>query len=306
MKSLNPVTLLFVGLLLLVTACGKDAEPVGSEKQGPLTVYTVNEPLRYFAERLGGKGIQVVFPMKEPGDPAFWKPDANTVLAYQQADLILRNGADYAKWMAKVSLPGSKVVDTSKAFHDRLIEIQASVTHQHGPSGKHSHSGHAFTTWLDPLLALEQARAVKDALQTRLPDQVQAIEKRFESLNKDLQGLDAEIRAIVSQKPALPLLASHPVYQYLQQRYGLALESLHWEPDEIPSSDQWSTLEKILARHPAKSMLWESEPLPAVQKKLEAQGILCLIYDPCPTRPKQGDFMGRMRENVQNLGKAWH
>jgi hypothetical protein len=38
-------------------------------------------------------------------------PDTETIAAYQAADLILINGADYAKWTTKVSLPRSRLVD---------------------------------------------------------------------------------------------------------------------------------------------------------------------------------------------------
>ena len=64
-----------------------------------LNVYTENYPLAYFAERVAGDLESVTFPAPQ------------TVAAYQGADLILRNGADYAKWAAKASLPFSRTVD---------------------------------------------------------------------------------------------------------------------------------------------------------------------------------------------------
>jgi len=304
--SATRASVLLTSLLVLFSACGdKKPETTTKTRKGPLVVYTVNEPLRYFAERLGGDAVRVVFPMKVAGDPAFWHPDADTVMAYQKADLILRNGADYAKWIGKVSLPESKIVDTSAAFADRIITIKNAVTHQHGPNGKHSHSGHVGTTWLDPLQARLQAKAIEEALQERLPDQSAAIEKRFESLSQELEDLDKKIQKIVDRKPGLPLIASHPVYQYLQRRYGLSLQTVHWEPSEMPPAEEWTKFEAMLAKHPAKYMIWESEPLPAVRQKLMAMGVQALVYDPCGSTPKDGDFMSRMRKNVDSLAQAW-
>ncbi|NOR22955.1 MAG: zinc ABC transporter solute-binding protein, partial [Desulforhopalus sp.] len=77
-------------------------------------IYTVNYPLAYFAERIGGEHINVVFPAPPDVDPAFWIPDEATVRKYQQADLIILNGADYAKWTKKVSLPLLRTIDTSR------------------------------------------------------------------------------------------------------------------------------------------------------------------------------------------------
>jgi len=40
-----------------------------------LIIYTVNYPLAYFTERIGGEHVKVVFPVPPDMDPAFWKPD---------------------------------------------------------------------------------------------------------------------------------------------------------------------------------------------------------------------------------------
>ncbi|MEJ2085889.1 MAG: zinc ABC transporter substrate-binding protein, partial [Acidobacteriota bacterium] len=65
----------------------------------PLVLYTVNYPLQYFAQRIGGDLVEAAFPAPEGDDPAYWKPTPEQILAYQNADLILLNGADYAKWL---------------------------------------------------------------------------------------------------------------------------------------------------------------------------------------------------------------
>ncbi len=108
-------------LCSMVALAGVAYGSVAVQEQDRLTVYAVNYPLQYFAERIGGNLVQVVFPAPEDVDPAFWKPDVATILAYQQADLILLNGAAYAAWVQVVSLPLSKLVNTSAAFADQYI-----------------------------------------------------------------------------------------------------------------------------------------------------------------------------------------
>ena len=83
---------------------------------GPLSIYVVNYPLKYFAERIGGDHVRVEFPAPADVDPAYWNPDLAVISAFQKADLILLNGAGYAKWIAKVSLPRSKIVDKLKTL----------------------------------------------------------------------------------------------------------------------------------------------------------------------------------------------
>ena len=45
----------------------------------------------------GGDRIEVSYPGPAGEDPAYWSPDAETIASYQKADLILLNGASYAK-----------------------------------------------------------------------------------------------------------------------------------------------------------------------------------------------------------------
>ena len=98
----------------------------------PLNVYVVNYPLKYFAKRIGGDHVRVNFPVPANVDPAYWNPDLANISDYQRADLILLNGAGYAKWTAKVSLPRSKMVDTSSQFKDRYMTTKEVMTHSHG------------------------------------------------------------------------------------------------------------------------------------------------------------------------------
>jgi zinc transport system substrate-binding protein len=130
----------------------------------PLEIITVNYPLAYFAERILGDHGSVSFPAPADVDPAYWSPAPEIISEYQQADLILLNGAGYAAWTANATLPRSGLVNTTAAITDRLIPVESTVTHTHGPAGDHSHGDTAFTTWLDPGIAIEQARAVLDAV----------------------------------------------------------------------------------------------------------------------------------------------
>ena len=134
----------------------------------PLTVYTVNYPLQYFTQRIAGDHARVVFPAPADVDPAFWMPDRKTIGDYQQADLIVLNGAAYAGWVSKASLPRLRQVNTSKAFKNGFITVKDTVTHSHGPAGEHSHTGTAFTTWLDFYQAVQQAQAIAEALIRKL------------------------------------------------------------------------------------------------------------------------------------------
>ena len=73
---------------LLVASCGPENSREATGSDTIPTVYTVNYPLAYFARRIRQEQVKVVFPAPPDVDPAFWNPDPETIVAYQEADLI--------------------------------------------------------------------------------------------------------------------------------------------------------------------------------------------------------------------------
>ncbi len=287
--------LVITGFLLGIAS----AAPVLAQEK--LTVYAVNYPLAYFAERIGGDYANIVFPAPPDIDPAFWVPDSKTISEYQKADLILLNGAGYAKWTAKVSLPLLRTVDTSKSFKDALIAMTDEVTHSHGPGGDHSHSGTAFTTWLDFSQAARQAEAIYQALLKKLPDNQKELESNFQKLEQDLLDLDRQLLELAALKPGIPLFGSHPIYQYFARRYGLNMIMVMWEPNEDPGEQNWRDLKSRQTEHPAAWMIWEDAPLQTSIDRLAEMGVGSVVFSPCFNRPVNEDFLAVMKKNIENL-----
>ncbi|MGB5874266.1 MAG: metal ABC transporter substrate-binding protein [Bacteroidota bacterium] len=289
--------------LLFVSCSQPEKEPVDGGP-GSLKVVSVNYPLHFFAERIGGAFIDATFPLPPGDDPAYWNPDADEIALFQQADLILTNGADYAGWLEKVSLPTSRMVNTSKAFSDSYIELEEGVTHTHGPGGKHEHMGFAFTTWLDFKNALAQAEAVKEAIVKHLPGAKRSLEENFRGLKADLIALDEKAAHATAQLTESTLYASHPVYQYFASGYNLSILSEHWEPGEMPSDGQWRVFANTLREKRGGIMLWEDEPLREVRDRLHNMGLVVTVFNPCGNRPKEGDFLTVMNSNLDRLAQT--
>jgi zinc transport system substrate-binding protein len=310
MKSLSYLPILM--LLLIVTGCA-DSGPAGEETTGvqapgpepqALSVFTTNYPLAYFAERIGGEQVEVVFPAPADVDPAYWAPGPEVIAEYQEADLILLNGAGYEKWIERASLPASKLVDTSAALESSFIPLDEGVVHTHGPEGEHSHKGWAFTTWLDPMIAIAQAQAIQEALSKLRPEAAADFRIAYEGLQADLLALDAQLGEVATDIGDRPVIFSHPVYQYLDEHLGLNGESVHWEPGEMPSEEMWKALGTMLQSHRAELMVWEGEPLAEVESRLADMGIGSVVYDPCSNSPESGDFGSVMLQNLANLEAA--
>ena len=116
-----PAIIIAAITLTVFSACTDQS--TDTPEAGSPTVATVNYPLASFAERIGGDTITVEFPAID-GDPAFWEPKTADILTYQQADLILLNGASYAKWVPKVSLAQARLINTSADLTEKFIPHQ--------------------------------------------------------------------------------------------------------------------------------------------------------------------------------------
>ena len=263
-------------------------------------VYASNYPLYFFASEIAGHEIDVRLPEMQ-GDPAYWAPDGDQVAELQSADLVLLNGAGYEGWLDFVSLREERLVDTTAALADRLLPLEEATVHQHGPEGEHSHAGTAFTTWLDPELAAAQARAVADALTEMAPGSEAGFKARLARLEERLQTLDRGLEKAFAKLGDRPVVFSHPVYQYLQARYGINGRSVHWEPEIAPNTREWIDFQKLLAAHPARLLIWEGEPAKESRGMLEEQGIVSLVFETAGNRPQQGDYFEVMDQNRKRL-----
>ena len=292
-------------LVMLIGCAEKEEEGTASSSSDRTPVVSVsNYPLQYFTERLA-PWIDVQFPAHVSGDPAYWKPNAQDISAMQKADLIVLNGASYETWLANVSLSQAKLINTAAGLTAQFIPLNGHTTHSHGLEGEHEHSGTAFTLWLDLTLAQAQVQALSNALSSKWPNRSAEIKQSTIDLIRDLESLDGQLKTVVSMAADRPVLFSHPVYQYLQNRYGMNGKSVHWEPDTLPDEAMWQELGELLKSHPSKWMIWEGEPLPEIVAKLAEIGIQCVVFDPCAGKPEQGVFMSVMKQNVAELQKVY-
>ncbi len=301
-------TVFLAGVLATVLVTESLAQ--SDKSGGKPVVYTTFYPTTYFTQRVAGDLVEVVNPCPPDADPAFWVPDEATLAAYQKADLIVINGADFEKWVAKASLPRPRMVDTTRPLRGELITIKDAIRHSHGPSGEHTHEGIDGHTWLDPLNARVQAEQIRDALARLRPEHKAAFDKGFAELAADLDKLDARLKVLAPKLADVQLLANHPAWNYLARRYGWKVESYGVDPEETPDEKTLERMRAFVAKHPARLMLWEEEPKPEVAEKLKAAlGVAHVVFEPGESLSKEQAEAGKnyltiMNANIDRLEAA--
>jgi zinc transport system substrate-binding protein len=270
----------------------------------PLKVFVTSHPLAALARRIGGGAVVVSFPVPAERDPAEWSPPPDVIARYQAADLVLLQGAGHASWTRRATLRPSRLVDTTAGLVDRLLPLETVVVHQHGPSGRHSHARPASTTWLDPALAILQARAVAEALARERPSEEGELRARLAEVEATLQALDRRLEAAWPRLGRGPLAFSHPVYQYLLRRYGLHGHAVHWEPDVVPAEPEWRAFDEWAAGRSVRWMIWEAAPAEATERRLRERGVSPLVFAPGVLAPRDGDWLDEVEANVARIEAA--
>jgi zinc transport system substrate-binding protein len=274
-----------------------DATPATSE-----AVVAVNLPLETFATRLAEGLVAVENPVPRGEDPQDWMPDAETIARVQQAPLILLQGTGAGPWGEAITLPARRTIDTTANARSRFPAEVAGVRHSHGGGAEHAHGATAAQAWLDLGIARLQARAVRDAIARLDPAAEPEIDARWRSLDAELAALHERFREALRDAP--PLLASHPVYPFLANAYGLSIESVHWEPEDEPDDAAFAELASLQSKRGATLMLWEDEPTPATRARMEAMGLRVVVFEPGGTADGERDFIETMEQNLGRLRDA--
>lgn len=266
-------------------------------------VVTVNYALQYFAQRLLGETADVSFLVPEDVDPSFWRPSVADITTIQSADLIVLNGAGFATWVDRVSLPRSKVVNTTAAIEDRFIRTE-SITHSHGEGEEHSHEGLASYTWLDPMLAFAQAEALANAIIARGLRPADEVAAQLATLKDDLDALDKQAERAADGLQDIAIIVTHPRYQYFAQRYGLSVSSLEWEAGAMPTEAERAELSALVAETGAQVLIWEAEPPTAAFEIATELGLKNIVFAPLAHRVQGRDYLQTFADALVGLSDA--
>ncbi|MDJ0973150.1 MAG: zinc ABC transporter substrate-binding protein [Planctomycetota bacterium] len=290
-------------LLLLTAGCG---DGPGNQARAPRAiphVYTAFHPMTWVVERIAGDKAKVFCPLPPKADPRIWRPTPEIVARYQDdADLIVLHGAKLEAWTALRSLPRARLIDTSKALGDRLIQRKNAVKHTHG-GVEHTHVDVDEHVWLDPQLLKRQAEAVRNALRDRYPAHAAAYEAGYEAIAKDLDALDAAFRALGGLQDGDWIYAAHPTHAYLAQAYGWRFVDVDLDPVVPPSAEELASLAKSVRFKPGRALWWERAPSEAVANAIrEKTGLDSLVFSPGIAKSEEGgDYLAVMRANLERV-----
>jgi zinc transport system substrate-binding protein len=206
-------SLLVVTVLMFTTvlAAGLQVEREGDDHRPTVVVSTY--PLGYLTREIGGDVVSVRVLMPPNQEVHAFSPTTQDWLEASRADMLVYNGAGADPWfedelLRDLDTGDVTVVDTTAGLD--ILTPSDDDPHDHGGPDPH--------TWLSPWMALQQGRAIYQALAELYG--TQQIEDDWLVLEERLQALDEEYMSTLANATREEIIVSHEAYGYLADRYG--------------------------------------------------------------------------------------
>lgn len=205
----------------------------------PLRVVASFSILGDMVKTVGGEAVEVGTLVGPDADAHSYQPTPEDMKRLAGAKLVFMNGLGFEGWMKRLvesSGTKAKVITVSEGVKARAVE-EAEEEEEHEGHDHHGLDPHA---WQDAANARLYVKNIAAALESALPDHVQAIRARAAAYDAELAKLDADIRA---QFAAIPqdrrkIITSHDAFGYFGAAYGIAFlapQGMSAEAEASPS-----------------------------------------------------------------------
>ncbi len=281
--SLTIFLVLFTGLYLL------NRTPK-SRNDAVATIYPVAE----FARAIAGDKMKILKIVPADVSSHDFEPDPQDILAVYSAKIFLFNGLGIDPWADKMK----KELETSGI---KTLNLSEKIN----PDKLNPHF------WLDPLTAVKETEAIKDALSEIDPDNADYYAANADRYVEKLNSLDENYRNGLENCRLRTAIVSHDAFPYLGERYGISfLPILGVSSEEEPSAKEMKKLADIVKEEGMKYVFYEKleSPKPSEVIARESGAELLPLDSICglseESKKNGEDYISISMKNLGNLRKA--
>ncbi|SFC32972.1 metal ABC transporter solute-binding protein, Zn/Mn family [Klenkia taihuensis] len=163
-------------------------------------------------------------------DPHDYEPTTGDIAAFEDADLVVVNGADYDHWASDAVAnldPAPAVVDAAE-----VVGVEGGHSEEEGHSDEEAHSeeeGHSEEVhgsvnphlWYSPEYVQETARAITAELSQLAPDAADYFTEQAQAFTEALQPYDEELTTLQGLATGKTYAATETVFDYTATAVGL-------------------------------------------------------------------------------------
>ncbi len=282
-------------LAVLAAGCAQQAETPSSSDR--VKVVASIYPLADFARRVGGDLVDAVTLLPPGASPHVFSPSPRNLAALRDADLFIKIGLGFEFWFTDVVRAGAGPA---------MVEVETSrgiaLIRETGHSGHGRESIANPHIWLDPVLAMEQVKGIREALIEIDPAHGAAYESNAAAYLTELAHLDQEIKETVATFPVKAFIAMHPSWSYFAKRYGLTEAGVIEEaPGREPTPVELARIIGSVKDSGTKVVFSEPQLNPKAAEVLAREiGGVVLELDPVgsPESNDRSTYLNLMRHNL--------
>ena len=273
MNQKQKILIISVTLIIIIAIGAVTFTATSPKPMDKINLTTTFYPLAYLSQQIGGEYVTVTQLVSDNTEIHTWEPSASHIVATEDADIIIYNGAGADQWMEDDILPSLStakeriVVDSTEGLS--LIANQDHDEHEeHGAYDPH--------TWLSPYMAKLQAEKIYNAILQVDPSQQDYYTQRWQALESELNELDNEYIESIANKTQTTIFVSHEAFGYLATRYGFEQYGvIGLSADEQPSTATIANLVEQMVEHKTYVVyvepIYSSEYAQTIKTEVEAK-----------------------------------
>ncbi|WP_284644640.1 metal ABC transporter solute-binding protein, Zn/Mn family [Paenibacillus silviterrae] len=300
------MTILFLGLTVMLTACGGD-EAAGGD--GKLKVTTTIGMISDVVKNVGGEHVAVTGLMKSGVDPHLYKASQGDVKKLEQAQIIFYNGLHLEGKMEEIFEQMRKEKPT--------VAVTKGIDEAKLLSANDGQSAHDPHVWFDVKHWISATEVIRDELSKLDSAHAEDYKKNAAAYIVQLQQLDSYVREQIGTIPQQQrvLVTAHDAFGYFGKAYGIQVMGLQGisTASEYGSKDV-SDLRDYLVKNRIKAVFVESsvpkKSIEAVIQGAKQQGhevkIGGELFSDAMGKEgtTEGTYIGMVRHNVDTIVKA--
>ncbi|MGY1771587.1 metal ABC transporter solute-binding protein, Zn/Mn family [Blastococcus sp. SYSU D00813] len=157
-------------------------------------------------------------------DPHDFEPTTGDIAAFEEADLVVLNGADYDHWAADAAAnvdPAPVVLDLAEVAGLETEEHAEEEGEEHAEEEGHGHGGVNPHIWYSPEYVQQATAAVTAELEELSPDAADHFAERASAWEEALQPYLDEIDGLRAAAEGRSYAATESVFEYMAEAVGL-------------------------------------------------------------------------------------
>lgn len=233
---------MLISIALFNIACGQN-----KEENGKINITVSINPLKEFAEKIGGDKVQVTTLVPNGVEPHDFDPKPKDLEVLTKSDIFVYNGLGMEEWLDSVLNTVNNeeiiIVDSSKG---------ATVNKVNGKVDPH--------LWLSLKEAINQSNNIKNSLIEKDPNNKEYYEENFKKLSEEFTSVYNEYVGKFEEISSKKFVTGHAAFGYLCRDFGLEQESIqdiYGEEGEV-TPKQLEDLVKLCKENNIKVIFSES------------------------------------------------